>query len=370
MAVGAKIDSTDAIKQLRVALIKFAELGNVALSSADSDIDRVIGWLERDQASYWNNQYRKRAEAVTKAEDAVRQKRIFKGVDGTTQSVVDEMKALQIAKRKKEEAEQKLLAIKKNLQMLKKEAQLYKGRTQRLATAMQSDVPQAVHRLDNYMMHVESYLAVQTAGGGIAPGQTEDFMAQFAPSKRVGHDKLRDQTPSPERRKAAKQWSPNSPFDKPFDEWGTGPAHDWQRAALAKLNIEKLPIDPDQKIVCYPDGWKQAKVYLERLEPAFDGDTGWYIGPYEPPADNATVELISVRVGDIVGSRPDLVDLLSLPTGFLVVMDTGGLAAAVDPAGLDAWAIALIAADQPADEPADAPASDATPAEAQPVTGA
>ena len=155
-------------------------------------------------------------------------KRIFKGVDGGTQSVVDEMKALQIAKRRKEEAEQKLLAIKKNLQMLKKEAQLYKGRTQRLATAMQSDIPQAIHRLDNYMLHVDAYLAVQTQGAGVAPNQVEEFMAKFAPSKRVGYDKLRDQTPTPERRKAAKLWAPNSPFDKPFDEWRHRP-----RARLA-----------------------------------------------------------------------------------------------------------------------------------------
>ena len=94
-----------------------------------------------------------------------------------------------------------------------------------------------------------------------------------------------------------------------------------------------MNIDPDQKIVCYPDGWKQAKVYLERLEPAFDSDTGWFIGPVDPPADNATVEMLSFRAGDIIGSRPDLVDLLSLPAGFLVVMDSGGLTAALDAAG-------------------------------------
>lgn len=359
MPVGAKLDSTDAIKTLRVALIKFAELGNVAMSSADSDIDRMIGWLERDQASYWLNQHRKRAEAVTQAEDAVRQKRLFKGVDGTPQSAVDEMKALAIAKRRKEEAEQKLNSVKKALQILKKEAQLYRGRVQRLSTALQSDIPQAVHRLDNYMQHVDAYLAVQSAGGGIAPQASEEFMARFAGgSGRVGHDKLRDQTPSPERRKGAKLWVANSPFDKPFDEWGTAPMHDWQREAMAKLSIDRVPLDPDQKIIFFPDGWKQSKVYLERLEPAFDGDSGWYIGPTEPMPDADNAELLSVRVGDIISARADLADVLTLPTGFLVVTDSGGLSAALDPAGLDVWAVALIGADQPAD----------TDSESQPTT--
>src|ERR1035438_9863285 len=98
MAEGARINSVDALSMFRAALIKFAENGNVALTSADSDIDRVLGWLERDQTTYWAGQIRKRHEIVLKWEDAIRQKRLYKEVDGTTKSAVDEMKQLQIAK--------------------------------------------------------------------------------------------------------------------------------------------------------------------------------------------------------------------------------------------------------------------------------
>jgi len=97
MPEGARIYSTDALSIFRAALIKFAESGNVALSSADSDIDRVLGWLERDQTSYWAMQVRKRHAIVLQWEDAVRQKRLYKNVDGTTKSAVDEQKALQKA---------------------------------------------------------------------------------------------------------------------------------------------------------------------------------------------------------------------------------------------------------------------------------
>ena len=97
MAEGAKVHSTDALGIFRAALIKFAEGGNVALTSADSDIDRVLGWLERDQTTYWAGQIRKRHEIVLKWEDAVRQKRLFKSFDGTTKSAVDEQKELQRA---------------------------------------------------------------------------------------------------------------------------------------------------------------------------------------------------------------------------------------------------------------------------------
>ena len=85
MAEGARIYSTDALAIFRAALIKFAESGNSALTSADSDIERVIGWLERDQTTYWAGQVRKRHERVLQLEDAVRQKRLYKEIDGTTQ---------------------------------------------------------------------------------------------------------------------------------------------------------------------------------------------------------------------------------------------------------------------------------------------
>src|SRR5450432_2504349 len=107
MAEGARIHSVDALSIFRAALIKFAENGNVALTSADSDIDRVLGWLERDQVTYWAGQIRKRHEIVLRWEDAIRQKRLYKNIDGTTKSAVDEQKEWQKAKRAEEEARQK-----------------------------------------------------------------------------------------------------------------------------------------------------------------------------------------------------------------------------------------------------------------------
>ncbi len=177
MAEGARIHSIDAIRYFRAALIKYAETGNVALTSADSDIDRMLGWLERDQTTYWAGQVRKRHEHVIKCEDAVRQKKLFKGADGGTQSVVDEMKALQTAKRREVEAEQKVLTVKKAIAVLRKEGQLYKGRVMRLATTMSADIPKAVHRLDRQVEHVEAYLSIQTTGRGIDLAKAAESMA-------------------------------------------------------------------------------------------------------------------------------------------------------------------------------------------------
>jgi hypothetical protein len=366
MAEGARVYSIDAIKTFRAALIKYSEAGNVAITSADSDVDRMMGWLERDQAMYWQMELRKRHEYVMRCEDAVRQKTLSKNVDGTAKSAVDELKALQAAKRKREEAEQKILAVKKAIQMLRKESMMYKGRVQKFATAIQTDLPAAVHWIDNRLDHLAAYLAVQTAGEGISLGGSAEQIARAGASARVGLDKFRDQTPKPERRSAAPLAAVDA--DHPIRQpWGVSPLQDWQLKAIAGLGIEPQHPDPDTRIVIAPGVWTAPRVYLERLEPINDSDSGWYIGPAgeTPLAEDA--ELIAVRAGDLVAARPDWVELLQKPTGTLIVLDAGGPAAMFDPLGLDVWSIALIKAEEPPAEaaPAAGEADEPAPAEAK-----
>jgi hypothetical protein len=350
MPEGARIYSTDAIPMFRAALIKFAESGNVALSSADSDIDRVLGWLERDQTSYWAMQVRKRHAIVLQWEDAVRQKRLFKNVDGTTKSAVDEMKALQKAKREEDEAIQKTVAVKKAIGVLRKEAMMFKGRVQRLATSLQSDIPHAVHSLDNMMTHIESYLAVQTAGEGISLGDSAESISKAAASVKVGLERMRDRTPSPELRLSAAFTliGADHPMQKP---WKIGAMQDWQKSALDGLSIDRQLPDPDERIVLHPDVWTAPRIYLERMEPANEQDSGWYIGPANddaPPAPPAEPSAyISLRLGDVIAARPDFMDLLNLPTSSLIILDAGGPTAIFDQLGLDIWALALIKAAEP-----------------------
>jgi hypothetical protein len=362
MAEGARIHSIDVVRQFRAALIKYAETGNVALTSADGDIDRVMGWLERDQATYWAGQVRKRHEIVVRCEEAVRAKRLFKGADGTPQSAVDEMKALSVAKRRKEEAEVKVVAVKKAIMVLRKEAQLYKGRVMRLGTTMASDLPKAVHRLDRMMDDVDMYLSIQTTGKGIDLAKAAEAMAagNAGSGPKSMLDKLKGRTPTAEQRQAAPFVSPAA--DHAVNQpWAVGTVADWQLKALAGLSIDRQLPEPDHRIVAQVGVWQQPKLYLHRLDPTGEDDSGWYVGPAgdaEPAAD-AVYE--SMRIGAVLAARPDLADFLALPTGTLAVLDGGGPTAVYDAVGLDIWAIALIKAGE--DAPADGPA-EAAPAEA------
>src|SRR5256885_9726349 len=131
MSETARVESIDALKAFKRALFKFAEGASVALGDAESEISRAQLWLETEQRSHWNNQVRKRTELVARAKEALRMKKLYKDATGSTQSAVDEEKALAIAQRRLTEAEQKVVAVRRYASQLQKDYHVYKGAVQR-----------------------------------------------------------------------------------------------------------------------------------------------------------------------------------------------------------------------------------------------
>ncbi len=67
MAEGAKVNSLDALKHFKTYLWKFAESANLALADAESEMQRMLLWLETEQYTYWQTQIRKRTEILSRA---------------------------------------------------------------------------------------------------------------------------------------------------------------------------------------------------------------------------------------------------------------------------------------------------------------
>src|SRR5688572_19526617 len=161
----ARIDSIAELRAFRVALLKFVDACNTALGDAESDMQRTFTWVERDQLSYWNGQLAKRAELVTRAKEAVRMKKLYKSPTGSTQSVVEEEKALRAAIRMYEEAEQKIVACKQWARRLQKEIMMCKGGVTRFSSFLGGDIPRALAKLDSMAGSLEAYAALGTASG-------------------------------------------------------------------------------------------------------------------------------------------------------------------------------------------------------------
>jgi hypothetical protein len=156
----ARVESIDSLKRLKVAIIKFAEEANVAVANADSEVNRTLIWLQNEQSQYWESQHRKRAELVGRCREAVRMKKFFKDSTGRQQSAIDEEKALQIALRRLQEAEEKSIAIRKAVKKLEREIPLYKGSVQRFATNVQVDLPASAALLDGLLDTLEQYMSL------------------------------------------------------------------------------------------------------------------------------------------------------------------------------------------------------------------
>jgi hypothetical protein len=171
MAGGAaRVESVDALRRFKATLAKFAGEASVALADAESEMQRTQVWLESEQRQHWQTQIRKRAEAVSRAKEALRMKKLFKDSAGRTPSAVDEEKALRIAQRAYAEAEEKLANVRRSIPRLQKEYQMYKGGIQRFATSIESDIPVGIAKLDAMVGRLEEYLALSTSGGEVAAG--------------------------------------------------------------------------------------------------------------------------------------------------------------------------------------------------------
>jgi hypothetical protein len=186
MSNPARVESIEALKMFRRAVIKFAEAAMVALGDAESEMQRRLNWLENEQDSYWQGQIRKRQEEVSKCRDAVRQKKLFKDFAGRTPSADQEEKALRIARARLEEAERKLVAVRRYAKKLPREIEVYKGTVQRFATTVQTDLPTAAGKLDAMIRKLEEYAALgpaaatSTAVLGEDGGTVESGVASMA----------------------------------------------------------------------------------------------------------------------------------------------------------------------------------------------
>ena len=160
MGDSARVESVDALKQFRVALVKFAESANVALADAEGELHSTLTWLENEQYNFWQSQIRKRHDLLERAKEALRMKTLFKDSSGRTPSAVEEQKAVRVAMAREEEAHQKFANVKKYTRVLQQAIQDYKGSTQRFATTVQCDIPVALSMLNGMVETLEQYVAL------------------------------------------------------------------------------------------------------------------------------------------------------------------------------------------------------------------
>lgn len=174
----ASLDSIELLKDLRVALIAFAEESKASLGEAEADIGRQQQWLA-NQGPYWQGQVKRIHHQLNQAKEEFRKKILYKDASGRPQSAVEEKKAVTVLQRKLEEAEGRLKNVERWRRQVDQEAINYRGAVQLIMRAAEYDVPQAVAFLDRLADNLDRYLATTgpTSGDVGAAGDASRFDA-------------------------------------------------------------------------------------------------------------------------------------------------------------------------------------------------
>ncbi|MEX0745912.1 MAG: hypothetical protein WD118_09960 [Phycisphaeraceae bacterium] len=174
MHARARVESVDAIRQFRAGLWQFAEDARNAMGDAQSDLNRTLQWLENEQGPWWKSQLQKRHDQVLEARRKLDEKRLYRAPDGGKASTVEEEAALKLAIRRRDEAEQKLLAVRQWRTRLNREAMQYQAVAQRLNQAVETGIPNAAAHLDRLMDAIEDYLNLKAPEHHAQPDVGDD----------------------------------------------------------------------------------------------------------------------------------------------------------------------------------------------------
>lgn len=323
MTQHAKVDSIAALQAFRAGLVKFGEAASLALDEMSSEVQRTLLWLRDDRYKYWAKQLQVRTDEHTQARLALKRRKIFdRALSGSVSSCIDERKALQKAERRLQEAQYRFRRVRMAIQQIEKAQSDYKGLVKGLVGDLEVNLPNARARLDRMVVALEKYVALLPPEARAtalsqpdAPGmEWESFTREpgHVSDRPSDFQDLRAQLPLPPSRNELDL------INRPPDWLREYECHEDLMAAVGMGSLPHLPVEPEDRLVL---GWSDTTPtawYLVRNLPS-RFDSGWCL---VPGMDQPPSTWNRIMVADLVQVCPSIKSLLSLPAGYLVVLDT------------------------------------------------
>ena len=164
MSSGAKVKSIDVLSDFRVALSKFGSTASQAMAAVDVEIRRTLDWLKHDQVKFWQQEVRRREDAVGEARQDLSRCLISTSAGGTQASCTDQKVALEKAKKRLDQAREKVEIVKRWGQIVEQEVGDYRGPAQQLTTMLDGDLPRAMALLGAQIDALEAYANLMSEG--------------------------------------------------------------------------------------------------------------------------------------------------------------------------------------------------------------
>ncbi len=149
----ARVGSIDALEAFRAGLIRYTERAKRALDDVTGEVKRTRGWLETEQRQKWENEYRRRARALEQAEQELYSARMssLKNDKSAQQMAVNK------ARRKLQEAEEKLAVIKRWRQAYDQRVEALSKQLESLHDTLSRQMPKGVVSLTNSIRLLQDY---------------------------------------------------------------------------------------------------------------------------------------------------------------------------------------------------------------------
>lgn len=199
MSGEANITDIAALDELRRALIKFREEVGIAVAEADSEVKSTFVWLERDRLLHWRRAVPRLDEELVGAKSALYRKEMQTMGTDKRPSVIDEKKAVERAKRRSEDARERLERTRRWAATLDRDVSIFKGAMSPIATMIDRDLPDAILRLRNMALALEAYLATPTVS---LSEQVDRARAKVASMRRGGEMRSSEEEAQADRERA------------------------------------------------------------------------------------------------------------------------------------------------------------------------
>ncbi len=156
MHSSANVKSIDSIRQFRADLSEFEDSLRQTLDMLRAELKRAVDYLESDRATYWPAQVRRASDRLAEARINLERCQLTPHA-GEGPSCYEEKKALERAKRRLQNAEQKVKATRKWVRVVRQEVDEFQTRLSQLTYLAETDLPRGrallarlAQRLDRY----------------------------------------------------------------------------------------------------------------------------------------------------------------------------------------------------------------------------
>jgi predicted ATPase len=164
----AHVTSVDALESFRASLIVYLSKARPTLEEVSADVQRMRGWLENEQRTYWENEVRRRGRALQEAQQALFSSRL----SSLREAGSAEQMAVQRAKRALDEADAKLRVVKQWNRVFDNRVDPLVKQMEKLQTVLANDMVKAVAFLTQTIQTLDAYAGVlpPTAAGAAPTG--------------------------------------------------------------------------------------------------------------------------------------------------------------------------------------------------------